>query len=458
MPATNTVLRLALLIAICLPVGCKTTSGSRNTSRPYSQNNTPTQQHSHQELQGEARLTAMRGPRVDTVRAEPVLRIRIAQAKTSVQVGDAGSVSVGPGSAELGQARTYSFQAPLRIHRDAQGYVLTEPNGNSVRWRLSTISITGNAGRVSIDDHPYPGRLELVVNKDRNGQPTQSFDAVNHVGMEAYLPGVLSQELYASWDAATYRAQAIASRSYAIWEMNLPIRRGSHFDLEAGEASQAYIGDRANDKARAAVLQTAGQVLVFEGRVLPAFYSSCSGGTGQDAVAAWPGKVDDLAPLRGRDLGAWGQNSNRFSWGPVTRDRQTLSRRIAAWGRSEENAVANMGLIRSVQVTATNSVGRPTHVRVTDDRGAAFDLFAEELRMAINFRGTGLPTIDATNMVFSSYAQYTITPTSVTITGRGFGHGVGMCQFGAQHMASQGHSHAAILGFYYPGTRVQRAY
>ena len=121
------------------------------------------------------------------------------------------------------------------------------------------MEIRSQAGNITIDKNPYPGRIELVANTTKANQPTGTFDAINRVGMESYLPGVLSKELYPNWDLKTYRAQAIAARSYAIWEMNLPIRKNSHFDLEASQASQAYIGAKASDKARTAVADTAGK-------------------------------------------------------------------------------------------------------------------------------------------------------------------------------------------------------
>lgn len=439
----------ALLVVFALVAGCRPKPA---TTTP------PPAKHPHTQLTGEDRLEARRGPRSDAVRTEPQMRIRVATDLHRALISAEGSVEVGPGQPQLGTTRHHTFQTPLIISHDKLGFVLTEPTGKSVRWRLTSLSITSPTQRVTLESTPYPGHLELVAERNDAGQFTGRFDAVNHVGMESYLPGVLSQELYAGWDEAAYRAQAVAARSYAIWEMRLPVRRNSHFDLEAGQASQAYLGDKASDKARRAVADTAGQVLTFEYRVLPAFYSSCSGGTGQDAVAAWPGKVDDLAPLRGRAHGGWGQQSTKFRWGPITRDRSALSRRIAAWGRAEKQPVARLGLLTKVEVTATNRVGRPTKVRLSDDAGQTFELYCEQLRMASNFRAAGLPTIDMSNLVYSSHAEYTITGSRVSITGRGFGHGVGMCQFGAQHMATEGYDYRRILGFYYPGAEIRKLY
>ncbi len=444
----------ALLALLVLVVACRHSSTPPTTAiRPHK---TPTYQTDRSAT--EARLTAKRGPLVVTAHSEPMLRIRIGRELTAATLSAAGSITVGPGVMDIGKARPYTFQSPLRISHDREGFVLTEPNGNSVRWRLSTLEVRSQAGNITIDNNPYPGRIEVVATKSNAGQPTGTFDTINHVGMESYLPGVLSKELYPNWDLRAYRAQAIAARSYAIWEMNLPIRRGSHFDLEASQASQAYIGANASDKARTAVADTAGQVLVYEGRVLPAFYSSCSGGVGQDAIAAWPNKVDNLAPLQGRVQGAWGQQSNKFRWGPVQRDRATLSKRIAAWGTVNKHPVVRLGQLAGVQVAKTNKVGRPTKLRVTDTTGQAFEMNCEDLRMATNFPAGSLPKIESANLAFSSHAAYTINANTVTITGQGFGHGVGLCQFGAQQMASQGNAHNKILGFYYPGARIQKAY
>ena len=78
--------------------------------------------------------------------------------------------------------------------------------------------------------------------------------------------------------------------------------------------------------------------------------------------------------------------------------------------------------------------------------------------MATNFPAGSLPPIDRANLAFSSHATYTVAGNTVTIKGQGFGHGVGLCQFGAQHMASTGNAHDKIHGFYYPGARIQKAY
>lgn len=449
MQTPRTSLLPLLTLALTLLVGCPSPPASKPTTRPGT--------GAQQQADPSDPYAAKRGPRVQTVRIEPKLRIRVGQSLPRTTVSGSGLVEVGPGTADLGRARIHRFKSPLRISHDKQGFVITEPNGTSVRWRLAGIMLSNPGGTVSIDGKPYPGEVELVAGKDKAGRSTGRFDPINHVAMESYLPGVLSKELYPGWHAQAYRAQAIAARSYAIWEKQLPRRRASHFDLEASEASQAYIGANASQKAKDAVAATRGQVLVYKDRVLPAFYSSCSGGTGQDAIAAWPNKVDDLPPLRGKQHGTWGKQSTKFRWGPVTLATTDLAKGFAQWGRANKHRVAELQGLSKIQASATNRVGRPTRFTVTDARGRRFEMAAESVRNATNLALPGnAHRVNA--KAFSSHAAYTIRGDIVTISGRGFGHGVGLCQFGAQHMASEGYRHGSILQFYYPSAAIKQVY
>lgn len=413
--------------------------------------------HPHQLLTGEVKQTATRGPRVETVATEPQLRIRIERSATALRLGGNETLVIGPGQRDKGRASARSFAGPVSVRHDGAGFVLTDAKGGSMRWALSTLHINNQGGELAVDDGRFPGSIELVA-LYKGGKYTGYLDAVNFVGMEQYLPGVLSQELYPKWDLEAYKAQAVAARSYAIWEMNLPVRTGSHFDLEAGEASQAYIGSKAHATARQAVAQTRAMVLVFDGRVLPAFYSSCSGGVGQDATAAFPGRVADLAPLRGRDQGDWGQASSKFAWGPVSYPKARLVAGLRQWGGKNKHPIAGLASLRDIEVTARTSAGRPSQYTVVDEAGKHYPLNPEQLRVAANTAVPGDPADASSRKVWSGFVEVTVLPDSVLFSGRGFGHGVGMCQFGAQGMAAAGHPHNAILAFYYPGANIQRAY
>ncbi len=402
-----------------------------------------------------------RGMPVADIRGEPTVRVRVGSSLTKATLGKPGD------ALRIGAAQThrnkkiYRYPAPVTIIRSGGAWELTDATGARVRWRLPELNITHDtSGAISLGEKAYPRRIRLSP----AGDAAARFHAINHVPLETYLAGVLERELYASWPAETFRAQAVAARSYALWEVSLARRTpGRVFDLESTEASQVYGGVSKNPKALAAVHDTRGMLLVYDARVLPAFFASSTGGLGQDAALAFPGRGPDLPPLRAREQGAWDAQSPTYRWGPITRDSATLSRRIAAWGKAKKSAphqaLAKLGTLRQIAVATLNRVKRPASFRLTNNTGATFILDAEGFRQACNFKAKGLPAIRKELRLLSSHVDVAASGSSIIFTqGHGHGHGVGMSQWGAKAMAQAGHKHAAILSFYYPGAALVRLY
>ncbi len=344
--------------------------------------------------------------------------------------------------------------------------------GYTARQTGATVAVLGSVGEnvggnvvrsvgggiIMVQGRAYGGKLAIVPRAGLVG----TFDVINHIGLESYLPGVLEGELYKHWHAEAFAAQAVAARSYAIYIAQQRRRqRGKDFDLEATTASQMYHGANAHSKALDAVRRTRGLILTYNELLVPTFYSSCSGGTSQDAWAVFP-NAPKIPPLQGRDHGHWGASSQRFHWGPVFRDTPTLRKRFVAWGKSRGHAIAKLGSITDVAVSRRNSVGRPIAFTIRDARGQQFELNAEAFRLACNQNAEGLPRVKSETRLYSAY----VTPRMVGPTqggvqfedGRGHGHGVGLDQYGTQEMASKGYNAASILAFYYPDSVLRRAY
>ena len=359
---------------------------------------------------------------------------------------------IGPPSRSAWVQRRRRFAAPVTIARRAERFAITAADGSQVTWAVTELMLVGVAGgHVRVNATPYPHSIVLHA----DGAARQ-FDVVNHVRMESYLPGVLQQELYSSWHPGAFRAQAIAARSYALYRMLQ--RRGARYDLEATSADQVYGGAEAGRRATTAVRSTEGLILTDAGRPIPGFYSSCCGGTGQDATAALAG-APDAAPLRGGPRGGWCQNSRYFRWGPIHRGRAALARRIAAWGRAHGHDVADLESIADISVSRTTPAGRPTQFTITDHLRRSWAMAPEAFRFACNFKVDPLPELDDAALLRSSHVSATVAGDTVRLSdGRGFGHGVGLCQWGAQAMARQGHTEFQILAHYYPSVRITRAY
>ncbi|MEM1109354.1 MAG: SpoIID/LytB domain-containing protein [Planctomycetota bacterium] len=397
---------------------------------------------------------------MERITREPAIRVRV-QTKAESLTIDAipnESTAVRVTGPRASGAKVYRYQLPVQVTLRDGAWVLRDKNGKGVRWRLPELLIECDDGEaLKLGERRYPRRLVLTPRQVETPGDVALFDVVNHVPLETYLPGVIERELYASWPLETFKAQAVAARSYALWEMT--IGRGRHFDLESTTASQVYGGEASNRTALRAVEATRGQVIIYEGRVVPAFFSSSTGGTGQDALVAFPNRIEDIAPLRAREHGAWDKASPTYRWGPIARDRAALSRRIAEWGKRQKHAVAAIGTLQRVEVAARNRVGRPAQYRLTDTSGRRFLIGCEMLRNAGNFTREGELPLEKNQRLLSSHFDVAVSQSQVRfVNGRGHGHGVGMSQWGARAMGEAGHGHAAILGFYYPGARVQGVY
>jgi len=382
---------------------------------------------------------------------EPVIRVRVDAGRDTLTLEGPDAVLIGPPrTAEPDRCRT-----PLTlVHRNDRWHIDGRPE---LAWRGPLALADPEGGALPLGDRRYPERLILVPRPDLPpfDKTRDRFDVVNHVHLEAYLPGVLDKELYPGWRPTTFYAQAIAARSYAIHHM-LHAAADRHYDVESTQASQVYGGATKNLRAVQAVLETTGLVLTDGERVLQAFYSSTCGGAGASPTDAFGGETAQ-APLVPEPRQAWCRDSKHFAWPTIRRSRAALAPRLAAWGRAHHHAIARLREIKSIAVDARNHVGRPSRFVVVDGSGERFTLPAEPFRQACNFRADRLPPPGA--RLKSAFLDVARLGRQIEFTaGRGFGHGVGLCQFGAQAMAEHGHDVLEILNTYYPAARVERAY
>jgi stage II sporulation protein D len=297
-----------------------------------------------------------------------------------------------------------------------------------------------------MDRHRYYGTIEIVR------LPTGKYVAINAVPIEHYLAGVLAKELYGSWALETYKAQAVAARTFALYQMKTAAR-DRLWDVNNDESSQMYGGIRGETaKSRAAVAQTRGTVLTTTWKnqtgLFCTFYSACAGGGTQDPWEAW-GDMP-VGPLAARRLGAIDDDCPKYSWPTIALSKEDLSRSIESWGRRNGVAyLAALGPIRSALITKRNAVtGRPTEITLTGVNKRSVPIRAEEFRLALIYDPDG-----AAPKPPSSFFNIKDAGAELLLTnGHGYGHGIGMSQWGAQALALQGKTAREILAFYYPGS------
>ena len=278
---------------------------------------------------------------------------------------------------------------------------------------------------------------------------------MNRVGIEDYLRGVVPLEMgqRPRGDSAALQAQAVASRSYAFVR---GMDGGGFFDVRATTADQVYGGvDAENELANAAIDATRGLVLRFQGRVVDApFHSTCGGSTAAPAEI-WRGAAGGAYLQRVSDQVP---GSERFYCDIAPRYRWTRTLAAAQLNAALDQYLKTYaavpggkpGTARAIGVASRTASGRVALLDVETERGI-FAVRGNDIRYVMRVPGG--------EILPSTY--FSVEPeiregalARVTLRGQGYGHGVGMCQWGAIGRARAGQSFRTILGTYYPGTSV----
>lgn len=276
--------------------------------------------------------------------------------------------------------------------------------------------------------------------------------AVNHVNLESYLAGVLSRELLPYWHIRTYEAQAIAARTYALYEMSTVGRR-KLFDVHDDQSSQVYGGFLAEtDKSWRAVRATHGIVLAAgekgQEKIFRAHYSACCGGMSNSVYVLY-GPPVMWGPLVGGQTCNDCRGCSRYRWPPVSVPKHVIHHALGA----EYTQVAELPGVSTIEVVEELR-GRPVWVDVVSPDGRKVRLRADDLRLALLRHGR--PTARG---LYSMNCRIRDAGDAIVFDdGRGFGHGVGLCQWGAQAKAESGAAPEEILAGYYPTAKLFQAY
>jgi len=279
--------------------------------------------------------------------------------------------------------------------------------------RQATISLNGRRLR---------GALEI------RRQQNQTLLVINLVALEDYLRGVLSKEAPDYWPPEALKAIAIAARTYALYQRFT--KASGDYDVTGDVMSQDY-GGRSEEKAATSrmVSSTAGLIILHQGRLFPTFYhSTCGGMTEHGRVMG----DYDLPPLQGGVACTFCSASPFFRW------QRRLPKADIAWAL-RKSAYGPIGAVSDFRVTKRTASGRAQEVTIVGER-RTLRLTGFDLRSLLGFERIRSPL-------------FTVTPVadSFVLDGRGWGHGVGMCQWGAAELARRGFSAREILAYYYPG-------
>jgi len=333
---------------------------------------------------------------------------------------------------------------PMEVAVSSQGLTIAGRNFTATQITI----VPDNPYIFTFQGSDYRGKLILKAKID-----TATFDAINVVPIEPYLAGVVGAEMPEYWQSEALKAQAIAARTYCLYNKS-KFGPNRSWDVTKTAASQVYQGIKAESpRVWRAVNETAGRVLVCKNNGLldelfPAYYSSTCGGHTEDAKNVFG---DSIEPLGGVDCPYCKDvaRPNIFFWPMAQFDKAdvlaALQRKYARLKQLSD--ITNISPTRRSDYT---DFSRLTMVKVEDSNGQSDLLRAEDLRLTIDPSGNKLRSTIC--KIINLDGKWTF------LSGRGFGHGVGMCQCGAEGMARQGKTADQILQYYYPGSRQITAY
>jgi stage II sporulation protein D len=334
-----------------------------------------------------------------------------------------------------------------------------EPRGQSVHAVRGGIATAERSGplvarpdRASdfmiVNGKRYRGEIVLTARDD-------GLLVANRLHLEDYLRGVVPLEIgrRVSGEEAAVAAQAVAARSYAYVRVTGGEARG--YDLVATVQDQVYGGaDAETPIADAAVWATRGLVLTYGGRLVNAPYHSTCGGSTAEVSEVWYRSRDEpyLRRVSDRIGGSdrfYCDASPRFRWSK-TLERATLTTALERYLAQYVSVPGGrVGAPRDLEVDSKTPSGRVAALAVRTDRGR-FLVRANDVRFVMR-----VPNGEILNSTYFSVRTERDAAgrlARATFEGGGYGHGIGMCQWGAIGRARAGHDFRSILSTYYPGT------
>ncbi len=333
----------------------------------------------------------------------------------------------GPSRAEEPSVRVLLIEGGRSLEiesadRSSSREIRADGSGLRLDGRRQQRIVFPGPGPHRVDGRRYRGAIEIEAESG-------GLRVVNEVPLAAYVAGTLLGEVPESWGETVLKAQAVATRTYALRRR---ARSGARaWDVEADTRGQVYLGmDGESDAVWHAVDATRDEVLTWDGELILAAFHGTAGGRTASAEEVWGRAVPYLesVPVEGEEL-----SPDTYWRAPVGAD--DLGRTLAAMGHP-------VGRPEHVEIARRTPSGRCETLVIRGSRGRA-EVPAVALRRALGER-----------RLRSTLFAVRETADGFVFVGSGRGHGVGMSQWGARAMAERGAHYRAILGRFYPGARV----
>jgi stage II sporulation protein D len=346
---------------------------------------------------------------------------------------------------------SYYSRRPVIVGGEKQKLGLYDRAGHNLDYNIDRIIISprGRKQNLEIDDKIYRGLFQM---ESSSGQ----IKLINIVYIEDYLKGVVPLEIGPTPDEQieAVKAQAVAARTYSMAHLG-QYGDDNGYDLKADITDQVYGGVAVEHKDfNKAIEATSGMVAVYDGRMIDAYYHSTCGGTTDDIEDVW--EKDPQPYLRtvqddhACDISKYYEWTERFS-------ADQLVLRLERYLSQSRGADIRVGKLTDITIPSRTPGGRIASIIFETTRGH-YVFNREEVRWVVR-RSDDLDAIlRSANFTLDITRDSNGDITHVVFNGRGYGHGVGMCQMGAKGLASRGVTYDSILRLYYQGTELKKLY
>jgi len=300
-------------------------------------------------------------------------------------------------------------------------------NIGNKQYNNSEIRITGlRDGAIELNNVRYRGEIRVVQ------QFNNKFSVIEEVDLESFISGVLGSEMPPTWDEEALRAQAVTARTYVMYKKKVRGNDAYHLDM----LDLAYRGMSSESPRLNKIVQdTKGVVMVYNWNIFPAYFHSTCGGHTEDVRSVF-GK-DSIPPLSGVMCNYC--NNSKYSRWSTDINKSEIERRLG-------DAKVYVSNIYSIKATNLGAGKHGSRVEIVSANGSK-EMNANDFRLMVG-----------PNYLYSTAFDSKNNGKSITFSGRGWGHGVGLCQYGAQAMAEKGFQWTDILKHYYPKIELVRVY
>ena len=274
----------------------------------------------------------------------------------------------------------------------------------------------------------YSGILNLLV-------LDSEILVINILGIEKYLSSVVGSEMPAKWPLEALKAQAIASRTYALKQKGNQI-----YDIDSTQKNQVYNGlESRTYKTARAVRSTRSLVLTYKNKLINALFHSSSGGMTENSQDVWKNEYPYLSSVRDFD-----RNNPKLQW-----KKKFSSGEL-------QKLFPEIGGIKKIEILNITNTGRVKNVKIFGKYGSD-QISGVDIRKRMNLKSTFMRFKFIEDKKYISDNDNSNIPIEKTLIvfGQGSGHGVGMSQWGARYMASKGQKAERILKHFYKGVRIK---